>query len=432
MSFFLYNLLLWIFSPFILLFFTYRTWKRNDSLAGLSERFGFHGFESQKKYAKKLWIHAVSVGEVKIAETVIRTILNKNPELIIYVSTVTQTGRIEALKILGIEKVFYLPFDFIFSVKRIIKSIAPDILVIIETEIWPNLIKQTRKFGCPVFIVNARLSRRSFDRYKSFHFFFRPIFKLLSKVVARANEDAEHFSNLGVFDVTVSGDIKYDSIFYFPEHEKKCSEFPISKISSLQNIILAGSTHEGEEEIVISSFICLQRKYPKINLIIAPRHLNRIKSIEEKIRKMNQNYILWSSISENFSEDGQIIILDVMGELARLYSYSIFAFVGGSLIRRGGQNPIEVAVCGIPVIFGPHMYNFSQVSNLLLDKGGAFQVENEKDLVRIMNKLISDEVLRRKVGTSAYELIKKKQGSSLFVTNLILNSINGFEESKIE
>ena len=432
MSFFLYNLLLWITSPFLLLFFTYRTWKRNESLTSLSERFGFHGFELKKKYGKKLWLHAVSVGEVKVAETVIRTILKKNPKLIVYLSTVTQTGRTEALKILGVQKVFYLPFDFISSVKRILRSISPDILVIIETEIWPNLIMQTRKFGCPVFIVNARLSRRSFDRYKLLHFFFRPIFKLLSKVVARSNEDAEHFSLLGACDVIVSGDIKYDSIYYFPEYEKKHANFSISKISSLDNIILAGSTHEGEEEIVISSFISLQRRYPEINLIIAPRHIHRVKSIEEKLRKMGQNSVLWSSISETFLEDGQIIILDVMGELARLYSYAIFAFVGGSLIRHGGQNPIEVAVCGIPVIFGPHMYNFSQVSNLLLDKGAAFQVENEKDLEKIMNKLISNEVFRRKVGSSAYELIKKKKGSSLFATNLILKEIDSFEESIIE
>jgi len=432
MSFFIYNLLLWFFSPFLFLFFIYRTWKRNESLTGLRERLGFHRFATKNVHSSTVWIHAVSVGEVKIADTVTKTILNSNPELRIYVSTVTQTGRSEALKILGVEKVFYLPFDFISSVKRILRSISPDILVIIETEIWPNLIKQTRKDGCPVFIVNARLSDRSFCRYNSFRFFFNPIFQLLTKVVARGEKDAEYFFHLGASDVIVSGDLKYDSINDPPVYKKNSVDFRVSSIFSLKNIILAGSTHEGEEEMIVDSFVKLRRKFSKINLIIAPRHLNRIKSIEEKIRKMDQNSILWSSISQPFPEDGQIIILDVMGELSKLYSCAVFAFVGGSLVKHGGQNPIEVAVCGIPVIFGPHMYNFNQVANLLLDRGAAFEVEDGDGLERVMNKLLSDEVLRKKVGSSAYKLIIEKRGSSSLASDLIMTAIQSSEVRKIE
>lgn len=432
MSYFLYNFLLRIFSPLLLLFFIYRTWKRKDSLVGLFERFGFNKFGPKNLESKKLWFHAVSVGEVKVAETVIKTISNKNPELIIYVSTVTQTGRLEALKIPGVEKVFYLPFDFISIVKRIFKSMNPDILVIIETEIWPNIINQARRYGCPVFIVNARLSRRSFNRYKSFGFFFRPIFNLLSKVVARGKEDAGYFVSLGACDVTVSGDIKYDSVELLPENNEKNANFSKPKISVLENLILAGSTHEGEEEIVTSVFVSLQRKFPKISLMIAPRHINRTESIQKKIQNMGQKSVLWSSISENILEDGQIIILDVMGELAQFYSYAIFAFVGGSLIRHGGQNPIEVAVCGIPVIFGPHMYNFNQVSELLLKEGAAYQVEGEQDLKRVMNDLLSNKVLRKKVGSIGYKLVRDNQGSSLYATSLILKAIEISEELEIE
>ena len=146
MSFILYNFLLWIFSPFLLLFLIYRTWKRKDSLVGIYERFGFHDFESKTSRRKKIWIHAVSVGEVKIAETVIRNISSKNPELTIYLSTITETGRFEALKIPDVQKVFYMPFDFVSIVKRILRAMSPDILVVIETEIWPNLID--RKASC--------------------------------------------------------------------------------------------------------------------------------------------------------------------------------------------------------------------------------------------------------------------------------------------
>ena len=432
MSYFLYNLLLRIFSPFLFLFFVYRTWKRKDSFIGLNERFGFNKFELENLDRKKLWFHAVSVGEVKVAETVIKTIFSKNPELIIYVSTVTQTGRVEALKISGVKKVFYLPFDFISIVKRIFRAMKPDILVIIETEIWPNLINQGRRYGCPVFIVNARLSRRSFNRYQSFRFFSRPIFRLLSKVVARGKEDAGQFASLGACDVTVTGDIKYDSVEFLPKNNGKKVNSSKPEISLLQNLILAGSTHEGEEEIIISVFVNLQQKFPEINLMIAPRHMHRVKSIEEKISNMGQKSVLWSSISENILEDGQIIILDVMGELAQFYSYAIFAFVGGSLIRHGGQNPIEVAVCGIPVIFGPHMYNFNQVSELLLEKGAAYQIEGEQDLKKVMDDLLSNEVLRKKVGSKAHKLIIEKQGSSLYATNLILKTIEGSEDLEIE
>lgn len=427
MSFILYNFLLWIFSPFLLLFLIYRTWKRKDSLVGIYERFGFHDFESKTSRRKKIWIHAVSVGEVKIAETVIRNISSKNPELTIYLSTITETGRFEALKIPDVQKVFYLPFDFVSIVKRILRAMSPDILVVIETEIWPNLINQARIYGCPVFIVNARLSRRSFNRYKLFRFFFRPTFKLLSKVVARGSEDADYFKYLGAHNVIVSGDIKYDSIDFIYECEKNYTDFFKSKSFLLQDLIIAGSTHEGEEEIILSAFISLQRFFPKISLMIAPRHIDRVETIEKKIQRMGQNSILWSSIKENNLENGKIIILDVMGELAKLYSCAIFAFVGGSLVRHGGQNPIEVAVSRIPVIFGPYMYNFSQVSDSLLEKGAAFQVKGEEDLKSVMNKLLSDEDLRLRMGSMAYELIKEKQGSSLNVTEMILKEIESYE-----
>ncbi len=410
---FLYNLVLLFVSPALLVYFFVRLWLRGFELRAVRERFGFPP-ELPDSAEGRLWLHAVSVGEVGVAAVLVPALLRIKPELRVVISTVTQTGRNEAKKISGVEQLIYLPLDFPPLVRAALMRIRPSMLAIIETEIWPNLITETARCNIPVSIVNGRLSERSYLRYRRFRFFFAPILERVMDVLARGEEDAGRFSGLGAVAVRVSGNVKYDAPLspQEPPHGGY-------GLGACEQIIVAGSTHPGEEKLIGSVLASVQRKMPGVGLLLAPRHLNRVAQVEADLRDAGLSTVRWSHI-ESTDTGHRVVILDMMGELAGAYGCAAMAIIGGSFIPHGGQNPIEAARCAAPCLCGPHMENFAEVTREMVKQGGAVQLDGRENLEAAIMEWLEDPKARKTAGEAARRVVENNRGASERTTKYIV------------
>ncbi len=402
---FLYNVFILLTSPVLLVYFLIRLWLRGFDLRAVRERFGFLP-ELPDSEGGRLWLHAVSVGEVGVAAALILALLRKKPELKIVLSTVTQTGRNEAIKISGVEQLIYLPLDFHSIVRSALKRIQPSMIVLTETEVWPNLVVEAARRKIPVSIINGRLSERSYRRYKRFQFFFSPVLKYLRDVLAREESDAERFRSLGATSVRVSGNIKFDAPL--PLQEPPHGAYGLG---ACEHIIVAGSTHPGEEKLIGEILSSIHRKMPGVGLLLAPRHLERVAQVEADLQNARISPVRWSRI-KNTGGQHQVVILDVMGELADAYGGATMAIIGGSFIPHGGQNPIEAARWAVPCLCGPHMENFAEVTCEMVKQGGAVQLNGRENLEAAVMKWLDDPVSRNQAGEAARRVVRNNRGAS--------------------
>ncbi len=402
---FLYNVIILLISPVLLVYFLIRLWLRGFDLRAVRERFGFLP-ELPDSEGGRLWLHAVSVGEVGVAAALIPALLRKKPELKIVLSTVTQTGRNEARKISGVEQLIYLPLDFPSIVRSALKRIQPSMIALIETEVWPNLVAETARRKIPVSIINGRLSERSYRRYKRFQFFFSPVLKYLRDVLAREESDAERFRSLGATSVRVSGNIKFDTPV--PLQEPPHGAYGLS---ACKHVVVAGSTHPGEEKLIGEVLSSIDRKIPGVGLLLAPRHLERVDQVEADLQNSGISPVRWSRI-KNTGGAHQVVILDVMGELADAYGGATMAIIGGSFIPHGGQNPIEPARWAVPCLCGPHMENFAEVTCEMVKQGGAVQLNGRENLEAAVMKWLNDPVSRNQAGEAARLVVQNNRGAS--------------------
>ena len=401
---FLYNLVLLLVSPVLLVYFLIRLWLRGFDLRAVRERFGFPpGLPDAE--GGRLWLHAVSVGEVGVAAILIPVLLKKKPELKIVLSTVTRTGRKEAGKISGVEQLIYLPLDFPVIVRSALKRIRPSMIALIETEIWPNLVAEAARRNIPVSIVNGRLSERSYRRYKRFRFFFSSVLKLFRDVLVRGEGDAGRFSDLGAPSVRVSGNVKFDAPA--PLQEPPHGAYGLG---ACRHVIVAGSTHPGEEKLIGEVLSSVYRKTPGVGLLVAPRHLERVAQVEADLQNAGISPVRWSRIKDT-GDDHQAVILDVMGELADAYGWATMAIIGGSFIPHGGQNPIEAARWAVPCLCGPHMENFAEVTREMVKQGGAIQLSGRENLETAVMKWLDDPVSRKRAGEAARWVVENNRGA---------------------
>ena len=401
---FLYNLVLLLVSPVLLVYFLIRLWLRGFDLRAVRERFGFPpGLPDAE--GGRLWLHAVSVGEVGVAAILIPVLLKKKPELKIVLSTVTRTGRKEAGKISGVEQLIYLPLDFPVIVRSALKRIRPSMIALIETEIWPNLVAEAARRNIPVSIVNGRLSERSYRRYKRFRFFFSSVLKLFRDVLVRGEGDAGRFSDLGAPSVRVSGNVKFDAPA--PLQEPPHGAYGLG---ACRHVIVAGSTHPGEEKLIGEVLSSVYRKTPGVGLLVAPRHLERVAQVEADLQNAGISPVRWSRIKDT-GGDHQAVILDVMGELADAYGWATMAIIGGSFIPHGGQNPIEAARWAVPCLCGPHMENFAEVTREMVKQGGAIQLSGRENLETAVMKWLDDTVSRKRAGEAARRVVQNNRGA---------------------
>lgn len=365
---------------------------------------------------KVIWLHAVSVGEVIAVENFMRRLLRERPGYHAVLTTVTPTGQRVAKKLEGPDvSVCYFPFDFSFAVRRFFRALQPECLLLAETEIWPNLITEAARLQVPAGILNARLSRRSARRYARFKMLFRPLFERLQFVLAQTEDDAERFRACGTDSsrVVVLGNMKFDNMSLEQGGADRGQSLRDRwGFAAEDRILIAGSTHRGEESLVVKAFLKLQRKEPRLRLVLAPRHPERAQETAQLVLREGLDYRM-SSNGAGGEKKGAVVILDELGVLRELYALADAVFVGGSLVPgRGGQNPIEPAVFRKAIVHGPHVFNFERVYQALDGAGGALRVYNGPELEQALETILGNASENERLGRLAYQTVVSLRGAT--------------------
>ena len=369
---------------------------------------------------RPIWIHAVSVGEAMAVVGLVNELHKTYKGKKLIISTVTPTGNKIAQKIAGEgDFVTYLPLDFSFIVKKSVDKINPEVFIIAETEIWPNLISCLYNKGIPVITVNGRISDASFKGYAAVKFLIKPILNKISLFCMQTESDANKLEKLGVpaDKIKMTGNMKFDQLILASAggYRVKLGLGPDEKL------FIAGSTHPGEEEIVLSSYKELLLKFPKIRLLIAPRHPERAKDVAVIIEKSGFLVTRTSALSSPGAAGvkNSIFLLDSVGELVNFYAAGDVVFTGGSLVKKGGQNILEPASVGKPVIFGPHMFNFRDIARMFIENDAAIMVNNQEELASAVGNLLKDSAKVMRLTANARSVIARNQGATLKNADLI-------------
>lgn len=402
---FIYSQLIRLLLPFILVRLWWHGRKAPELRRNWYQRLGI----VPRAEGKVVWVHAVSVGETIAAGPMVRRLLARDPDITILMTAMTDTGLAQAKKMFGDQVQYaYAPYDTPGSIRRFLKRARPRILVIMETEIWPNMIRQCRALNVPIFLINARLSERSARGYERIRSLALPVMRSISWVAAQAEKDAERFCRIGVTPskVAVTGSVKFD--VDIPESVRQASLALREELAD-RIVWIAGSTHEGEDVQLLEAHRKVLATHPKTLLIIVPRHPERFESVADQIEKAGFKAARRSQVAQPGS--AQVYLGDTMGELMMLYGASDMAFVGGSLIERGGHNPLEPAAWGIPVFSGPHVFNFETIYDRLLDDSGVKLVANAEELATHIVALIDDAEERKAIGDRALAVVEKNRGA---------------------
>ncbi|MCX8663289.1 lipid IV(A) 3-deoxy-D-manno-octulosonic acid transferase [Gilliamella sp. B2911] len=422
----LYTILLYLIQPLVWFRLLWRSRKAPDYRKRWLERYGFC---KNKVKSGGILVHAVSVGETLAAIPLIKTLQKQYPQLPITVTTMTPTGSKQVKTLLkdSVSHV-YLPYDLPCAIHRFLKAVKPKLFIIMETELWPNLISQCHNKKIPLIIANARLSERSANRY---HKLGKAISKLLTKIstVAAQNEqDGERFLSLGLpkEHLTVTGSIKFDI-----ELTDKQSLAQLKQQWQLHRpVLIAASTHSGEDEIILSAFQRLLKNHSNLLLILVPRHPERFKTVEELISDNKLNYIKRST-KQIPTDQTQVILGDTMGELLELYGLANIAFVGGSLIEHGGHNPLEPALHHIPIISGKYFFNFKVICEQLIEANGMLICDSTADsLYSTVNSLLNDDNRCQQIGENAYQVLKRNQGALNRLLKVIHHYLEPYKDNR--
>jgi len=408
MIYFIYDILLFLASLIYLPIYALRGKVHREILT----RLGFFkkGYFDTIRGAEVVWIHAVSVGEARAAESLVQLVRQFWPQKRIVLSVVTPTGHAILKKIATDEEiVFYAPLDISWVVKRFLSLIQPRLLIIMETELWPNLIRLSKKQGVCVVVANGRISDRSYRRYQRFGGFFKSILGLVDLLCMQTEESAKRIVDLGALPnkVKMTGNIKFD----ISSNLKEPRALPGLKNALNGSLLwIAGSTHENEEEMVVGIYKSLSKDFPSMRLLIAPRHLERLDKVRRLIRLQGLESAYLSKLTKISAN--QIMLLDTMGDLTALYGICDIAFVGGSLVDKGGHNPIEPALFGKTVIFGNHMENFKEIRDIFMREDAAIEVSSLQALEYELRKLLASASERKILGDHAKGLLEKNKGAA--------------------
>ncbi|HNV87198.1 MAG TPA: 3-deoxy-D-manno-octulosonic acid transferase [Candidatus Omnitrophota bacterium] len=409
---FFYDLAFSVFAVSYFPFFLKRLKEEKEKKRLLRERMGIFSpeFLGRVKSARTVWIHAVSVGEVYAVKPLVEELNRCLPGRLVVISTVTPTGQATAKKFFPGNPVFYFPFDISVIVGRVLGALSPELILLAETELWPNLITEAARRGIPVGIVNGRLSPRSYSRYR----LIRPLMKgLLGKIaflLVQFPGDAERFVSLGAPSdrVTDTGNMKFD--FIGEEADPRMRAWGERLKAAGRRLIVAGSTHPGEDELLLDVFRRLRPENPKLCLVLAPRHIRRSDEIEIAAGRAGVSSQRISVLKEIPGEMPDVLILDVLGELKNWYSVADAAVVGGSFIRHGGHNPIEAAIFRKPIISGPCVFNFQAVYEKFLEKQAVLIAKDGGELCGNLAKILKDENFAKALGIAAFQVVKSLQG----------------------
>jgi 3-deoxy-D-manno-octulosonic-acid transferase len=417
MVYFFYNLLSLLALLGVIPYHLYRSLSRGRRTA-FAERFGFIPAADLAKVhgCGTIWIHAVSVGETLAVRPLLTALKERYPGKKLVVSNVTETGREMALKLKEPDLCIYFPFDFGFAVRRALRHISPELVIVVETEIWPNFMKVVTDQGKPAVLVNGRISDRSFGRYLRLKWFFRPVLEKFSALCMQSEEDARRIITIGAPSdrVHVANNLKYDlqimPLSVAARHKQRGRYLIDPEIE----VIVAGSTHQGEDEAVLVTYQALVAEGRALFLVLVPRHPERAADVAALLQREKILYTLLSRLDErnaSFSR-GDVLLVDRVGDLMSLYALSDLAFVGGSLVPTGGHNILEPASLGVPVIFGPYMNNFREITSLVLDAEAGIQVRDGSELRLVVGGLLDDSDRRSLLGRNGLRLMERLGGST--------------------
>ncbi len=417
MIYVIYNILLLPATLFVIPYHLYRSLSRGRR-AAFAERFGFIPSTTVAALAGEevLWVHAVSVGETIAAIPLIKALKKKYPARKILLTNGTETGRSVAEKMSEVDCCIYFPFDYRFAVTRVLRLVRPSLVVIVETEIWPNFLRTAHRMGIPVVLANGRISDRSFSRYTKLRWFFRRVLGNFAALCMQSDVDAERIIAMGApaDRVHVVRNLKYDIPAAPVAPSERTALRQDYRLSPDVPVVTAGSTHDGEEEMVLASYRALLAEGKKLFLVLVPRHPERAGAVAELLRRERMSFTLRSQLDGRSAPfaPGEVLLVDTIGELMKLYALATVVFVGGSLVPTGGHNVLEPASLGVPVLFGPHMENFREIAALVLGCGGGLQVSDGSELTSTLRTLLDDASRRAAMGRNGARLLEENSGST--------------------
>ena len=399
------------YSPVII----YRTIRHGRYRTGWAERFGKISRRSPEKNC--IWLHAVSVGEVNAAKTIIKELKAKFSNYEIVISTTTDTGFARATSLFSKDhQVFYFPFDFSWSINRAFAYIKPAICLLMELEVWPNFVGTAKRLKIPVVVVNGRISDKSFPKYKRVKYLVKHIFRKVNLVLAQTDEYAQRFREIGAGNVIVTNSLKYDTAQITDKVQG--SDALAAKLNiSKERIWVAGGTGPDEEKIILDVFLRLKQtgQFEDLRLVIVPRKPERFDEVARLIVDAGFEFIRYSSIknTEVKCEQKPVVILgDTMGDLRKFYCLSTIIFVGRSLVPMGGSDMIEATALGKCTMFGPHTFNFRQTVDSLLAGNGAIVVNDGNQLLSTIQKCLTEQDYAHEIAMNGQDVIKKNQGAT--------------------
>lgn len=415
MAGFFYTLLLCLLFPFIFFKLLWRGRLQPEYLQHINERFGFYKQTSNRPI---IWLHAVSVGETRATVSLVEQLCCNYPQHQILLTHTTPTGRATSAQLYG-ERVLrvYLPYDYPFAVQRFLRHFKPQLGMLMETEIWFNLIHACKKNHVPLLLLNARMSEKSARGYSRFATLTREALRALSGIAAQTDADAQRLAALGGTNISVMGNLKFDIV---PPHEMLAlGKILRGQFGATRKVFLAASTREGEEELLLNAW---QAAAPQALLVLVPRHPQRFDAVAELIKKRGLK-LQRRSENKTVSPDIQVLLGDSMGEMFAYYAAADLAFIGGSLLPFGGQNLIEACAVGTPVLIGAHTFNFADATRLAIEAGAAQRVSDADELVQAVAKLLDNANTLSTMRVAGLRFVATHQGATDKAMQLIKQHI---------
>jgi 3-deoxy-D-manno-octulosonic-acid transferase len=412
LSYLFYNLVFLVISLFLIPFSLPKILLAKGSVH--RERWGFYAPAVLRQLGKRphIWFHAASVGEVAIALSLLTKMKQIYPRHGFVISTTTPQGRAVASRARGVDAALLAPLDLPWIVRRAVKRIKPSLLLVVETELWPNLLRGAKRAGIPIILFNGRISQRSYRFYLPLRFFFRGVLANFDALCLKSSADRERMVSLGAAPgaIHVTGDIKFHQIVQ-PSAMAETRLRQELRLTKDIPVLIAGSTHEGEEALILQVFKELQIDFPRLILLLAPRHLKRIPRVEKVLGAQRVRWVKRTMLDEKHRPEPEVILLDTVGELAALYGLGTAIFVGGSFCRVGGHNILEVLAHGKGVVFGPHMENFMEIARLAVERRAGIQVRTPEELAKALGRLIMNPSLSQEMGEKGLALLREHQGA---------------------
>ncbi len=412
----LYSLLSFVVLLLASPYWLYQAVRHRKYVSSLRQRLGHLPLTFNVDGDPSIWIHAVSVGETLTTRALLADLRVRFPGLKIFLSTTTRTGQQVAKNLPDVDGIFYFPFDWAFTLRRTLGIVRPRLFVMMETEIWPNLLRVCRATGVRTALVNGRVSQRSFSRYRLVAPFFRRVLGDIDCFCMQSEAAARRIIDLGApaDRVTVTGSLKFDSLDWpavGPHGQSRDRVLRYFRLPDERPVVIAASTLRGEDAAALNAFRRVKARWPDALLIIAPRHPERFDEVTKLVAEEGFSVTRRSALAVDAGPATDVVVLDTIGELARLYQIATVVFVGGSIVDAGGHNIIEPAMFGKPIVFGPHMQNFAEISEVFLANHAATQVHSTGELDQAIVDLLADPVRRASLGAAARALVEANRGA---------------------